>query len=194
MDKLRDPALLPEVLQPTDKVSFFLYFSIFKFSLINRRDLIITVSLYFAGVEMAQNSKRLLPEEDTDENDSVQKQICIIHFEDCKHEEKFNYLHDCQNAEERFSKIHDIRRRRSEEPASFAQRMDSVCQLIPNEMQPEHGYYRECYQRFIMNLGRLKQGEYVNEKSATGRRSSTTNSDRILFKTERKKQNWGKEN
>ena len=129
---------------------------------------------------MAQNSER--PEEDTDENDSVQKRICIIHFEDCKHEEKFNYLHGCQNAEERFSTIHDIRRRRSEEPANSAQRMDSVCQLIPNKMQPDHGYHRECYQRFTMNLGRLKQREYVSEKSTTSRRSSTTNSDRILFR------------
>ena len=60
----------------------------FKFSLINRRDLIITISLYFAGVEMAQNWNRPLPEEDIDENDGVQKRICIIHFEDCKHEEK----------------------------------------------------------------------------------------------------------
>ena len=128
------------------KCRSFFYFSIFKFSLINQRDPIITISLYFAGVKMAQNSKRPLPEEDIDENDSVQKRISIFHFEDCKHEEKFNHLYECQNAEERFSKIHDIRRRRSEEPASSAQRMDSVCQLIPNEMQPEHRYHRECYQ------------------------------------------------
>ena len=95
---------------------------------------------------------------------------------------KFNYLHECQNAKENFSKIHDFRRRRSEEPASSAQRMDSVCQLIPNEMQPEHGYHRECYQRFTMNLGKLKQGEYANGKSGTSQRSSTTNSEGILFK------------
>ena len=67
-------------------------------------------------------------------------------------------------------------------PASSPQRMDSVCQLIPNEMQPENGYHRECCQRFTMNLGRLKQGEYVNEKSGISRRSSTTNYDGILFK------------
>ena len=54
----------------------------------------------------------------------------------------------------------------------------------PNKMQPEHGYHRECYQPFTMNLGRLKQDEYVNEKSGTSRRSSTTNSDRILFKAD----------
>ena len=92
---------------------------------------------------MAQNSKRPLPEEDIDENDSVQKLISIIHFEDCKREEKVNFLDKCQNAEERFCKIHDTRRKRSEEPASSAQRMDFLCQLIPNEMQPEHGYHRE---------------------------------------------------
>ena len=99
-----------------------------------------------------------------DDNDNVQKRICIIHFEDCKHEEKFNHFHECQNAEERISKIHDIRRRRSDEPVSSAQRMDFVCQLIPNEMQPEHGSHRECYQRFTMNLGRFKQGASMSMK------------------------------
>ena len=45
-------------------------------------------------------------------------------------------------------------------------------------------HHCECYQQFTMNLGRLRQGEYVNEKSSTSQRSWTTNSDGILFKAD----------
>ena len=48
-------------------------------------------------------------------------------------------------------------------------------------MKPEHGYHRKCYQRFTMNLGRLKASQVVEEESGPSRRSSTSSSDGIIF-------------
>ena len=48
-------------------------------------------------------------------------------------------------------------------------------------MKPEHGCHLECYQPFIMNLGRLKASQVVEEESGPSRRSSTSSSDGIIF-------------
>ena len=99
---------LPKVLQPADKMSFFLLFQYIQiFTYKPKR----TYNNYFSLFCRCQNGTKLekTPAKDINKNDSVQKQICIIHFEDCKHEEKFDYLHECQNAEERSSKIHDLK-------------------------------------------------------------------------------------
>ena len=44
-------------------------------------------------------------------------------------------------------------------------------------MKPEHGCHRECYQRFTMNLGRLKASQVVEKECGPSRRSSTSSSD-----------------
>ena len=101
---------------------------------------------------MAKSFKRSL-QDDMEEGISAPKRTCLVYFNDCKDEEKFIYLHEIQSPEKRFDKI---KRRRLAEPAASVHRMDRVCQLVPNNMKPEHGYHGKCYQRFTMNLGWLK--------------------------------------
>ena len=80
-----------------------------------------------------------------------------------------------------FAKIHEIKSRRLAEPAASVHRVDRVYQLVTNNMKPEHGHHRECYQRFTKNLGRLKASQVVEDEGGPRRRSSTSSSDGIIF-------------
>ena len=129
---------------------------------------------------MAKSFKRSL-QDNIEEDISAPKRTFIVNLNNYKDEEKFIYLHKIQSPEERFDKILEIKRGRLAEPAASVHRMDRVCQPVPNNMKPENGYHRECYQRFTMNLGGLKTSQVVEEESGPSRGSSTSNSDGIIF-------------
>ena len=142
--------------------------------------LVNNIYVCLVGLIMAKSFKRSL-QDYMEEDSGGTKRICIAYFNDCKHEEKFIYLHEIQRPEERFDKIHEIKRRRLAESAASVHRMDRVCQLVPNNMKPEHGYHRECYQRFTMNLGQLKASQVVEKESGPNWRSSTSSSAGIIW-------------
>ena len=55
---------------------------------------------------------------------------------------------------------------------------------MPEELKPEHGYHRDCYQRFTKNINRLKsstEDSETIEQPRTSGRSSTT-SEKVIFK------------
>ena len=81
------------------------------------------IHVCFVGLMMAKSFKRSL-QDDMEDDSSVPKRTCIAYFNDCKHEEKFIYLHEIQRPEGRFDKIHEIGRRRLAESAASVDRMD----------------------------------------------------------------------
>ena len=101
---------------------------------------------------------------------------CIIH-RDNSNMASFIHLNDLENPGERFRYICEIRRKRLSQPIGSAERMEAMCDQIPEEFGEIHGYHRDCYQRFTMNLNRLKQ-------SATGKSNERRKSTRIPSKTE----------
>ena len=81
---------------------------------------------------------------------------CIIHFTDIK-SDKITLLSGCDDPELRLQKLHDVSKRRLEQPHGSVHRMSDVCSQIPS-MYSEgdaYGYHRECYQRFTGNLNRF---------------------------------------
>lgn len=113
----------------------------------------------------------------TESLDPVKKQTCVIHFSQSKCEQ-FVFLAKCKGPENRLNKLQEIRDQRRCEPIDSRHRMEESCSLVPEELLPEHGYHRDCYQRFTMNLGRLKAAaEGQNSSSTTGRRVSSRSSD-----------------
>ena len=129
---------------------------------------------------MAKSFKRSL-QDNLEGYISAPKRACIVKFNDYKDEEKFIYLYEIRRPEERIDKIHEIKIRKLVEPPASVHRMDRVCQLVSNNMKSEHGHDCECYQRFTMNLVRLKASQVVEEESGPSRRSSTSSSNGIIF-------------
>ena len=76
----------------------------------------------------------------------------------------FTSFNDCQiAADEKLQALHHIRDRRLNEhvSSSTSQRMQAVCDLIPNCLEnldlSTTGWHRGCHHRFTMNLNRLTQ-------------------------------------
>ena len=80
---------------------------------------------------------------------------CMLHMNDSKITQ-FTYFSELDKAEETFQKILDIRVQCLAQPAESSYRMQLVCEQIPLTFIDKDGYHRDCYQRFTMNLNRLK--------------------------------------
>ena len=114
------------------------------------------------------------------------EKICIIHFHDCSHESPFVYMNAGEKSNERFQKLRKIAEDRQRQPASSVYRLTEICRQIPENYTEEHGYHRECYQRFTIHLDRLentKENEDPMASSTKGisRRDRTQKKDRVIF-------------
>jgi len=105
--------------------------------------------------------------------------VCIIHRTD-SNLENFIYLHELDNPEDRFGYICDVRNRRLEQPIGSANRMQTVCDQVPSKFDGNHGYHKDCYQRFTMNLNRLKTAAQT-VSSHERRKSTRSPSETVLF-------------
>jgi len=110
------------------------------------------------------------------------KQTCIIHSSQA-HCEQSTFLVNCKDPDSRFEKLKQIRNWRLQEEVGSPKRLEPECSQIPEEYLPEHGYHRECYQRFIRNLTSLQAYE-VDEnpsKISSRKRRSESVPEKIIF-------------
>ena len=84
--------------------------------------------------------------------DSLQK-VCILHYNESVNDD-FTFVMNNEDPKKRFDKIIEIKTKRLAQN-NKGQRMESTCNLIPDEFTNIHGYHRSCYQRFIRNSSRL---------------------------------------
>ena len=83
------------------------------------------------------------------------------------------------------AKLKEIKIKRLSQPVKTVHRMMGSCDLIPETLSHNHGYYCICYQRFTLNLNRLnKSYDPMEELPTTSRatRASSTEGASILFK------------
>ena len=109
-----------------------------------------------------------------------QEPICIIHDDiNCKSEDII-LLSDVKNPDERFKRIHEVRTKRLAEPAHSVHRKQSICDQVPTEYSSNHGYHRECHQKFTANLSRLK-GQVDTHEPSTSTRPRRSTQEQIIF-------------
>ena len=80
---------------------------------------------------------------------------CIIHVKTSNLCD-FVRLSDLEDPQKKFKKICKTRDKRLKEPLGSSRRMQVVCEQIPPEFDDDDVYHRGCYQRFTMNISRLK--------------------------------------
>ena len=80
---------------------------------------------------------------------------CIIHVKTSNLSD-FVRLSDLEDPQKRLQKICEIRDKRLKEPLGSSRRIQDVCEQIPPELGDNDGYHRSCYQRFTINISRLK--------------------------------------
>jgi len=104
---------------------------------------------------------------------------CILHM-DASNMSSFVYLSEVEDLEGRFRSIINIRDQRLSQPLSSPNRMETICEKIPEDFGEYDGYHRDCYQNFTMNLNRLKlaaQSSNLERRSSQQKKSI----DNILF-------------
>ena len=104
---------------------------------------------------------------------------CMIHMNDSKMTQ-FTYFSELNKAEERFQKILDIRVQRLAQPTGSSHRMQLVCEQIPLNFTDKDGYHCDCYQRFMMNLNRLKPAMQTGPQTQT-RPKRSRSSEGVIF-------------
>ena len=128
--------------------------------------------------------KRKDPRTSSPSETSVQrKKLCIIHVDGIKHG-TFTDFSNLRNQNERLEELKNIRDRRLAEPLTSPYRMTEVSQDIPDEIVEGQGYHRGCYQRFTMNLQRLKSLTPTDEPSSQSRTKRRASSEDIIFDTD----------
>ena len=90
---------------------------------------------------------------------SVEKSapVCIIHVAKLKCGPVKLFNQNEPGDVSKYDRLHEIRHTRLAEAPDSPYRMEEVCNQLPDKLESHHGYHRECYQRFTMNLNRLKQ-------------------------------------
>ncbi len=111
------------------------------------------------------------------------EQICVLHFNDSK-SEGFLLFSDLTEPQQRFEKLKTICAKRQSQSIGSPYRMDDTCILLPVDYSEEHGYHRDCYQRFTKNLDRLKETFAQSKPSCSTHmpRRASCESDRVIFK------------
>lgn len=127
------------------------------------------------------SSKKRLKTSGGDGNPPKPSPVCIIHFQDSK-AEKLTLLSNTVDPEGRLEKLQDISRRRLGQPVDSPHRLAHICSQVPITLLPEHGYHRECYQRFTSKLDRLVDNESLNTPGpSTGRVCKRSSTDKYIF-------------
>lgn len=116
---------------------------------------------------------------------------CILHVSGIQHGD-FTALSNVKgSATEKLSQLHNIRHRRLMEPRDSPNRMEDVCNQIPETLAGGNleaiGYHRGCYQKFTKNQDRLKCSITPNERASTTRsprKSSSSSTTMRLFPPE----------
>ena len=80
-------------------------------------------------------------------------QKCIIHFKEVK-DAQFTDI-----SVERLEKLKEISKTRLKLPEGSNLRYTEVCCNIPENISPGDGYHRKCYNKFTVNLHRIKGEE-----------------------------------
>ena len=134
---------------------------------------------------MTSNSKRLKTYGVGVGGGGTNDSLCIIHFPDSK-SDTFTFISDTQDPENRLHKFQDISRKRLSQPAESLHIFAHICSQIPLSLSPEHGYHRDCYQRFTGKLDRLidvndgsTSDAYVRADTLRG--SKRLSSDKFIF-------------
>lgn len=105
---------------------------------------------------------------------------CIVHCEGLKYGE-LALCSDIREPQDRLSRLQDICMRRLNQKAGSVHRMEATCDLIPDVLQPHHGYHQVCYKNFTMNLGRLADVHGEAPAASTSRSTRSSSSDHIIF-------------
>lgn len=92
---------------------------------------------------------------------SSKTEHCIIHYRDSSSGPLTTLT------EERLSKLKEIQKRRLSEPVDSPHRMSYVCLQIPDTVEENHGYHRQCYKRFTSNLERLSSSSTSSSLTET---------------------------
>lgn len=83
--------------------------------------------------------------------------ICNVHISGLRKDKygliKLLSLQD--NPQAILAKLHQIKTQRLSKPMNSPYRMTAICNQITDVLARNHGYHRECYKRFTMNLNRL---------------------------------------
>ena len=106
-----------------------------------------------------KQTKRRKCDQEREDDPAGQAGICVIHFTDST-SENFTYL-----TQDRLGKLQEICRKRLSEKVTSRYRMPDVCAQVPDTLSSRHGYHRDCYQRFTMNLNRLCIPENLDQNS-----------------------------
>lgn len=107
--------------------------------------------------------------------------ICIIHSIGVKRT-NFVRFYVLPNQQERFDSICKVRERQQAHPLGSTYRQDDICGKIPIELDEHHGYHRECHQRFMNNLNRLKPASDAADATQLRQSNRGGSLDKILFK------------
>lgn len=112
----------------------------------------------------------------------VSDDVCIIHDSKAKKTNTFIHLCELPNPQERFQTICSVRDRRQSQALGSSHRRDAICEQVPEQFGENHGYHRECYQRFTGNLDRLKRCAVREEYQPRRQSLRRTSPDKIKFK------------
>ena len=114
---------------------------------------------------------------------------CILHVKGIQHGD-FTLLSSVKGSpDEKLAQLHEIRERRLLEPQDSPNRMEDVCNEIPESVDSSDvhtlGYHRGCYQKFTKNLDRLKSSEVSTSNQESMLRSPRSKSTpTVLFPPE----------
>lgn len=103
-------------------------------------------------------------------------QVCVLHS-GIDHGQFTSFKKMKGDPHEKLSQLLIIRDKRLAQPTGSVHRMEAVCSLIPTTLEgldlDAYGYHRQCYQRFHLNLNRLKDSSahcISSEQSTSGAR------------------------
>ena len=83
------------------------------------------------------------PDPENPANKKKREGNCIIHCSSTSSSAPFTFL-----SEERFKYIKEIKDRRMQQPPGSTYRLMDICVQIPDELSPDCGYHKKCYQHF----------------------------------------------
>ena len=107
-------------------------------------------------------------------------ETCIIHFFDVR-VDKFVEI-----SSDKLAKVKEIATKRQSLPPGSEQRLNDICERIPEFLSEGDGYHRQCYKRFSSHLERLNIPDPALSKENDGevkvKRKSGEQGDHIKFK------------
>ncbi|KAK3700755.1 hypothetical protein QZH41_010937 [Actinostola sp. cb2023] len=126
-------------------------------------------------------------EEDVESKRLAVSVSCILHVSGIQHGDFIPLSNVKGSATDKLVQLHNIRDRRLIEPQDSPNRMEDVCNQIPDSLVGADlkaiGYHRGCYQKFTKNQDRLKISVTSNDRASITRspRKSSSASDLRLF-------------